>query len=146
MSRSDFSDIFSDPFGDDRITRRIIRDRFSSSFAPFESSSEGSEKTPGKYTVNVPLGSQIHPNDIKITIKNHTLIVEAKKEKKSEDGSSSTRLYQEVTRKITLPENIDINEIKSVFDNGVLKIEAPLPKPALPEPPAGPTSIPIRID
>jgi len=148
-------DVYSDPFENNRV-RQYFRtrsnwpefsDRYSSSLSPFvESHVDGTDKTPGKYTVSVPLGGNISPEDVKITLKNHILTIEAKKEKKTDDGNSSTRVYQEFTRKFTLPPNVDMKEVKSILSpEGYLKIEAPLPQPKEAEKPAGPKEIPIQV-
>jgi len=95
-----------------------------------ESHWEGDERTPGKYLMNIPLGRHIQPEDLKIRLKEDegfkVMSIEAKKEQKSEDGS--TRVYQEYTRQFTLPHSVNPKEVKSVLDNGYLKIEAPLPQ------------------
>jgi len=96
-----------------------------------------------KYLLNVNMGKEIRPEDLKMKIKDGMMTIEAKKEEVSEDGHH--RMYQEVFRKFKLPEGVDGKEVKSHLDaNGVLTIEAPLPQKALPEPPA-PKSIPIDI-
>jgi len=93
-----------------------------------ELAEEGSET--GKYTMNVPLGCNINPEDIKVSCKEHCLTIEARKECKSNDGTS--RLYQEFMRKFTLPEHVNMKEVKSILTpQGYLHIEAPLPKKTL---------------
>lgn len=101
---------------------------------------EGEEK---KYLINVSMGKDFTPENLKMSIKDGVMTIEAKKEVKSEDGHH--RMYQEVSRRFTLPQGIDAKEVKSHLDaNGVLKIEAPLPQKALPEPPA-PKAIKIDL-
>jgi HSP20 family molecular chaperone IbpA len=97
----------------------------------------------GKFTVSIPLGKHVKPEDLKVTIKDRELIVDVKTESKSEDGSS--RLYQELTKKIPMPEEVMVDQVKTVLTpEGVLKIEAPLPQAG----PAKPQSveIPVRMD
>ena len=43
---------------------------------------EGDERTPGKYTMNIPLGQNIEPQDLKVSLKNNIMTVEAHKEKR----------------------------------------------------------------
>jgi HSP20 family molecular chaperone IbpA len=94
------------------------------------------------YKLNIYMGEEYLPENIKISLKENVLMVEAKREQKSEDS----RFYEEVSRKFTLPENVDLKEVKSVFaPNGILRIEAPLPVQPLPEPPKL-VDIPIHIE
>ena len=53
------------------------------------------------------------------------MTVEAKMEQTGKDGS---RLYQEMSRKFTLPEDVDVEKLKSLFsaEDCFLTIEAPL--------------------
>jgi len=62
------------------------------------------------------------PEDVKISLKERTLMVEAKFEHKDEFN----RTYQEWSRQWNLPETADVSKLKSVLDSeGVLTIEAP---------------------
>jgi len=80
----------------------------------------------GKYIGVIPLGTNVSPDDLKVSMKDHLITVEAKREEKSEDGN--TRCYQEFTRKFTLPEKVEMKEVKSFLSpEGELHIEAPLP-------------------
>jgi len=100
---------------------------------------EGENK---KYLVNVNMGKDFAPDNLKVTIKDGVLTVDAKHEEVSEDGHH--RRYQEVSRRFTLPQGVDAKQVKSHLDaHGVLKIEAPLPQAALPAPQA---PKPIAID
>ncbi|CAG7719124.1 unnamed protein product, partial [Allacma fusca] len=97
----------------------------------------------GKFSVSIPLGKDVKPEDLKVTIKDRQLIVDVKTESKSEDGTS--RLYQEFTKKIALPEEVNVSEVRTILTpEGVFKIEAPLPVagPAKPQP----IEIPVRMD
>ena len=68
------------------------------------------------------------------------MTVDAKLE---EIGSDGSRLYQETSRKFTLPEDVDVEKLKSLFstEDGILSIEAPFKNP--PKLEKGPTEIPI---
>ncbi|CAG7826551.1 unnamed protein product, partial [Allacma fusca] len=108
-----------------------------------------STKTPGKYEVDIPLSNGIGPEDLKVTLKDHMMTIEAKKESKSDDGTRKT--YLEFKRQFTLPPNVNMAEVKSVLTaEGHLKIEAPLPPPPKPQPaltaPLKETPIPIRAE
>jgi len=102
-----------------------------------------SKEKEGKYILSVPLGKNLSPDEVKIKVKENVMIIEGKKEQKSEDGSS--RSYQEFMRKFTLPETVKKDEIKSVLTpEGYLHIDAPLLQDALLEPPK-PKEIPIEF-
>lgn len=81
------------------------------------------------------------PEDVKVTLKDRVVTVDAKLE---EIGSDGSRLYQETSRKFTLPEEVDIESLKSLFstEDGILTIEAPYKNP--PKLEKGPTEIPIN--
>lgn len=100
-----------------------------------------SEGNPSKYTLHVDLGEGVDPENVKLTLKDRMLTVEAKAEHKSEDGNS--RLYQEITRKITLPDTIDPKDVKSLLaPDGRLIIEAALPQQEAQKP----KQIPIQTE
>ncbi|CAG7721198.1 unnamed protein product, partial [Allacma fusca] len=85
----------------------------------------------GKFTVTINLGAGVLPEDVKVTIKDHELIVDVKAGSSSGDGTA--RLVQEYSKRIAIPEDIKPQQVKSVLSpEGILKIEAPLPK-ILPE-------------
>lgn len=94
---------------------------------------------PGKYSVRINVGEGFNPENIKVNLKDRTLTVQAKLEKTSEEG----RIYQEFSRSFTLPENVNLEEVKSLLTpEGVLTIEAPLPELEAPSP----KEIPISIE
>jgi len=96
------------------------------------------------FRLNILMGKTFKPEDIKVSLKDRMLTVEAKREQTSEDGTH--RYYEEVSRRFTLPEEADLKELKSVFTpNGLLKLEAPVTPKALPEPPK-PVEIPINME
>ena len=105
---------------------------------------------PTKYEVDIPLADGIGPEDLTVTLKDHVMTIEAKKESKQEEGNSSRRSLIEFKRKFTIPPNVDMREVKSTLTpDGHLKIEAPLPPPKQPAIQAAPavrreTAIPIR--
>lgn len=110
---------------------------------PVESMVPGIDESSGKYIMNVPLSRHMSPEDVRISMKNNVMTIEGRKEQKSEDGRS--RSYHEFMRKFTLPENVKPEDVRSVLTpEGYLKIEAPLPQPALMEP-EKPKEIPIEF-
>jgi len=97
-----------------------------------------------KFKMNMYLGERFTPENVKVSMKDRLVTIEAKVDETSQDGTS--RVYQEIVRKFTLPEKVDLKEVKSIMGpDGVLKIEAKLPPGALPEEPK-PKEIPIQIE
>jgi len=94
---------------------------------------EGESTKGGKYTVKMDLGKDFNPENVKVSLKDRVLTIEAKHEYKSEDGKS--RMYQEFFRSFTLPQNVKVEEVKSLFTpEGELLVEAPLPQVEAPKP------------
>jgi len=83
-----------------------------------------------KCLVNLRMGHDFAPEDLKIRVNNNVVTVDAKKRDQSQDGNH--QVYQEVCRRFTLPEGVNAREVKSHLDhNGVLRIEAPVSGNAL---------------
>jgi HSP20 family molecular chaperone IbpA len=83
----------------------------------------------GKFTVTIPLGAGVKPEDLKVAVKDRELTVSVKGSSDSEDGTA--RLVQEYTKKITLPEDVQVHQVKTVLSaEGILTIEAPIPETA----------------
>lgn len=83
---------------------------------------EAAETSGNTYRINIDVAG-FKPEDIKLSLKDRLLTIEAKMEQKSEDGS---RLYQEMSRVYTLPENVEVENLKSLLNDDILSIEAPL--------------------
>jgi len=65
------------------------------------------------------------PEEVKIKTQNGALTISAKKEKKADNSYS----LHEFSQSYTLPQDLKLEDLKSTFtENGVLSIEAPLPK------------------
>jgi len=95
----------------------------------------------GKYVVRMDMGKKFNPDNVKISLKDRVLTIDAKFEHKSDDGNS--RVYQETTRSFTLPEHVRVEEVKSLFTpEGELIIEAPLQQVEAPKP----KEIPIAVE
>ncbi|CAG7719128.1 unnamed protein product [Allacma fusca] len=95
-----------------------------------------------KYEFSLQL-ADVTPENITVSLKDQVLTISAMKEEVSDDGC--TKLLQQLTKKIILPENVLEKELKSSLSpNGLLKIEAPLAKPQ-PVALEG-KSIPIQIE
>jgi len=76
------------------------------------------------------------PEEIKIKTQNGMLVVSAKREEKDQNTYS----MREWSQSYSLPHDLNMEELKSHFsDNGILSVEAPLPK-------AEPKHKPIQIE
>lgn len=80
-----------------------------------------------KVTVEIPGFSK---EDIKVSLDKGTLnvIVESKKDNEQKEGEQvifSERYYSKKSRSIYLGENIDAENIKAHYDNGILSLEIP---------------------
>lgn len=154
MSRSFFGGRNWDPFSDlqtavremernsremERAFNRMTMPRFFPSLSSSRSSVPVQASDGNMHRINLDL-SGFKPEDVKVTLKDKMVTIEAKMEQKSEDGS---RLYQEITRQYTLPDNVEAEQMKSLYSNeGILSIEAPLTSKRG----EGPTEIPISRD
>jgi hypothetical protein len=91
------------------------------------------ESTPQKLVFHFPVGKDVKPEEISVTVKDHQMTIEIKRERKSKDGSF--RKYEEHSRRVPLPKYIDVKEIQTSFiPDGILRIEAKLPKEELHHP------------
>ncbi|PSN46862.1 hypothetical protein C0J52_13672 [Blattella germanica] len=90
----------------------------------------------GTYQLNIDVNG-FKPEEIKISLKDRILMIHAKMERTAEDGS---KFHQEFTREVTVPENVDLAEVKSYLDNsGILRLEGPYK----PSPEEAPKEIPV---
>ena len=81
------------------------------------------------------------PEDIKLKIKDGQLSVQAK----SEQGEEGSKILREYYRQLTLPEEVKVEDMKSLFQDGMLTVEAPLP-PEEPVKQSEGVDIPIEMD
>lgn len=101
---------------------------------------EKTTKDGRKYQVELDMPDML-PEDISVTLKDDNLKITARKEEKKSDGSRCVRDY---TYEYSLPREVNPESVRSLFKDGVLTIEAPLP--ALEEPSEEPKEIPIQMD
>lgn len=87
--------------------------------------------------VNINLPESIDPSKIKVTCKDHDLIVHCEHETKSKDSSSKFYYY----RRCTLPKNTDFDSLKCIYEHNSLSITAPVKEDAR----NGKRAIPIEM-
>ena len=79
-------------------------------------------------------------NDVNIELDHNTLTIsskieetkEQKEDKKSEKWLIKERRYSSFRRSFTIPEDVNSEEVKASFKNGILSVE--MPRKALPTP------------
>ncbi len=67
--------------------------------------------------------------DVNVEVDNGTLTISGERHQSSGDAFHSERSYGSFYRAIPLPENVDPDAIKATFQNGVLEVTMPSPKP-----------------
>lgn len=119
---SDFRTVLRDV---DRTVEKFERDLLESfpfrRLTPQSIPIQGVVQRGDAYRLNVSMDG-FKPEEITITIKENTLTVEGKMDRKMDDGS---RFQQECTREMTLPDDVDATSLKSFLGaDGILSIEA----------------------
>lgn len=80
------------------------------------------------------------PENVQVSLKENVITVNAKMDEQSEDGLQ--RFSQSISQSYTLPENVELDKLKSVLsDEGMLNIEGPIKGGQAKE---GPKEIPIQ--
>ncbi|XP_055337160.1 major egg antigen-like [Paramacrobiotus metropolitanus] len=82
----------------------------------------------GKKKVRVQFDATgIKPEDIEVKTSGNELEIRARQEEKGEYHS----IYQEYSRRLTLPEGVKAEELSCKFDDGLVTLEAPYTPPAI---------------
>ncbi len=85
-------------------------------------------ETPQELVVKVELPG-VRKEDVEITVRDNQLVIKAEKkeerEEKTEHVHVSERIYGKFERVITLPADVDTENVKAKFENGVLEIRFP---------------------
>lgn len=81
------------------------------------------------------------PEEIKVSVDGRTLMVDAKHEEVLDNG----RIHKEFHRAFALPDNVDIEKMKSNLKQGMLSIQAPMTAPPAAEGQQQSTAIPIEF-
>jgi HSP20 family protein len=66
--------------------------------------------------------------DLNVEVDAGTLTISGERQQSSGDAHHSERSYGSFYRAIPLPENVDPDQIKATFTNGVLEVTMPAPK------------------
>lgn len=119
-----FDDMFKDPFMDEerRSRRREVG---------FNMRTDIVEKD-GKYELKMDLPGY-NKEDIKVDLEDGYLTISAKHVEETDDSNKKfihkERFYGECSRSFYVGEDIDIDEIKASFENGILNLEFPKVEP-----------------
>jgi HSP20 family protein len=118
--RRDFDDLF------DRFLGGRLTGRTAVSGPALESFVEG-----GKFIVTADLPG-VDPKNVDVTVAGDMLTIRGKreetKEEKGRDFMHREVSYGSFERAVKLPEGINHDQIKASYNNGVLKLEVPLPE------------------
>ncbi|MFF5210103.1 Hsp20/alpha crystallin family protein [Streptosporangium sp. NPDC000396] len=80
----------------------------------------------GRYVLRAELPGIDPEKDVEITLANGVLTIHAERhEEQKEQGQSEFR-YGTFTRSITLPPSADENDVKAVYDKGILEVSVKL--------------------
>jgi len=78
----------------------------------------------GIHKINLDLNG-FKPENVNVNLNGRLLTIKAHMDHTSEDGSQ--RIKQEISREYTLPDNLELDKLRSLFsEDGMLRIEAPL--------------------
>jgi HSP20 family protein len=90
-----------------------------------------------KYHLGVAMPPGMDPEEIQLSLQGNRLTVKgeykSEREKKKGEYLQQEFTYGSVERTIELPEGVNTNELTAEYNNGVLKITAPLSASALPK-------------
>ena len=101
--------------------------------------SKGIQNQNGVHKINLDLNG-FKPQNVNVNLNGRLLTIKAHMDHSSEDGSQ--RIKQEISRQYTLPDNLELDKLRSLFsEDGMLSIEAPLKNDPGKE--GGPKEIPI---
>lgn len=70
----------------------------------------------------------LNAKDVNVEVDKGTLTISGERQQSSGDAYHSERSYGSFYRAIPLPENVDPDQIKATFTNGVLEVTMPAPK------------------
>ncbi len=70
----------------------------------------------------------LNAKDVNVEVDNGTLTISGERTQSTGDQYHSERSYGSFYRAIPLPENVDPDQIKATFTNGVLEVTMPAPK------------------
>lgn len=97
----------------------------------------------GKRKVRVQFDAEnVKPEDIEVKAVGNDLEIRAK----SEDKGDYHSIYQEYTRRFTLPQGVKPDEMTCKFENGVVTLEAPYTPPAIEAETINSKQIPIKLE
>ncbi|CAG5130612.1 unnamed protein product [Candidula unifasciata] len=98
------------------------------------------QNTDEEFRIRLNLGKCFKPDEIKITTNDKQICIHAKHEERKDKHGS---VYREMTRKYTLPPDVDPKDVSSTMNKeGVMFIKAGKKKEAL----EAPKEVPIRVE
>ena len=125
---------FLPSFDDDMFGKDFLRD-----FFDFENNPSVPDvnvrETKDQYTIEVAAPG-MDKKDFNVDVQNNMLVISSEKESKDENKEDENFLRREFSytsfqRSFSIPENVDADNIKAKYDNGVLYVELPKRKEAV---------------
>ena len=95
------------------------------------------KETPTEYVFETEFPG-FKEDELEVKIDKNHLTLKAEKKAKEEQKDSKTHYimserYEKFSRSFTLPDNVDAENIKATFENGLLKLEVPKMEKAMPK-------------
>ncbi len=87
----------------------------------------GASKRDDQLVVHAELPG-FNSKDVNVEVDGGTLTISGERQQSSGDADHSERSYGSFYRAIPLPANVDSDQIKATFTNGVLEVTMPAPK------------------
>ncbi len=84
----------------------------------------------GHYVLRAELPGVDPAKDVDITVRDGQLTIKAERSEKKENKGRSEFSYGSFTRSVTLPAGANEDDIKAMYDKGILTVEVAVPKQA----------------
>ncbi|TMR06839.1 Hsp20/alpha crystallin family protein [Actinomadura soli] len=119
-----------------RETRGIFPDLFDWIESPFTMFRTAAGQTmrvenyveDGNYVIRAELPGIDPDKDVEITVAGGILRIHAERHEETKEAHRSEFRYGSFTRSFTLPADIDADDIKATYDQGILTVRVPVPK------------------
>ncbi|MBX6384651.1 MAG: Hsp20/alpha crystallin family protein [Microbispora sp.] len=80
----------------------------------------------GRYVLRAELPGIDPDKDVEITVSNGVLTIHAERRHEERQAHRTEFRYGSFTRSVTLPQNVDENDVKATYDKGILEVSVRL--------------------